>query len=47
MKAAWYASFFVFLEYLIWDYSSMIYHDKDTLVMINIIQTIMDWSLKI
>lgn len=47
MKGAWYATFFVFLEYLIWDYSSMIYHDKDSLVMVNILKTILDWGFKV
>lgn len=45
-KGVWYAGFLVFLEYFIWDYSSMIYHEKDTLVMQNILKIIFDWGLK-
>ena len=45
-KGVWYASSFVFLEYFIWDYSSMLYHEKETLVMQNILKIIFDWGLK-
>lgn len=44
-KGLWYAIFVVFLEYFIWDYSSMIYHEKDALVMQKLIHALLEWGL--
>lgn len=44
-KGLWYAIFVVFLEYFVWDYSSMIYHEKDALVMQKLIHALLEWGL--
>ena len=46
-KGHWYTIIVIFLEYLIWDYSSMVYHNKDILVMQKIINTFIEWGLRI
>ncbi|WP_331774718.1 hypothetical protein [Sulfurospirillum sp. 1612] len=44
-KGFWYAALFVFIEYLLLDYITMIHNHRSTLVMVDIIKGIIKWGL--
>lgn len=44
-KGLGHAILLVFLEYLIWDYSSMVYHEKEGLVMLKLLSKFLEWGL--
>jgi hypothetical protein len=46
-KGIQYAALFVFLEYLVFDFTLMKMHNKETLVMVDLVKSFINWGLSL